>query len=47
MGQRQIWRGGSIGHGVIRWMNTARACAQGAEAGQPPERQSKIAQSTS
>ena len=46
MGQRQICKGGSIGQGVIRWMNTARAWVQGAEAGQPPARHNRIAQST-
>ncbi len=35
-----------MGQGVIRRMNTARAWAQGAEAGQPPARQSRMAQST-
>ena len=45
MGQRQIWRGGSTGHGVIRRMNSARAREQGSDAGQPPERQSRMAQS--
>jgi len=33
IGHRQICKGGSIGHGVIRRMKTALACAQGAEAG--------------
>ena len=40
IGHRQICKGGSIGHGVIRRMKTALACAQGAEAGEavgPPE----------
>ncbi|GHH05127.1 hypothetical protein GCM10010961_43900 [Pseudodonghicola xiamenensis] len=46
IGHRQICKGGSIGHGVIRRMKTALACAQGAEAGQPPARQRRIAQST-
>lgn len=46
IGQRQICKGGSIGQGVIRRMKTARACAQGADVGQPPARQSKMAQST-
>ena len=46
MGQRQICKGGSIGQGVIRWMNTARAWVQGAEAGQPPAKHNRIAQST-
>ena len=32
--------------GVIRAMKTARACAHSAEAGQPPARQRRIAQST-
>jgi hypothetical protein len=35
-----------MGHGVILRMKTARACAHSAEAGQPPARQSKMAQST-
>ena len=38
MGQRQICSGGSTGQGVIRLMNSARARAQGTEAGQPPDR---------
>ncbi len=46
IGQRQICKGGSIGQGVIRRMKTARACAQVRDAGQPPARQSKMAQST-
>jgi hypothetical protein len=46
IGQRQICNGGSIGHGVILRMKTARAWAQGADAGQPPAKQSKMAQST-
>ena len=46
MGQRQICKGGSIGQGVILRMKTALAWAQGADAGQPPARQSKMAQST-
>jgi hypothetical protein len=46
MGQRQICKGGSIGQGVILRMNTARAWVQGAEAGQPPARHNRIAQST-
>ena len=45
MGQRQICSGGSTGQGVIRRMNSARARAQGTEAGQPPERHKRIAQS--
>ena len=45
MGQRQICSGGSTGQGVIRRMNSARARAQGTEAGQPPDKQSRIAQS--
>ncbi|HCE21853.1 MAG TPA: hypothetical protein DF282_04970 [Hyphomonas sp.] len=45
MGQRQICSGGSTGQGVIRRMNSARARAQGTDAGQPPDRQSRIAQS--
>ncbi len=45
MGQRQICRGGSTGQGVIRRMNSARARAQGTEAGQPPDKQRRIAQS--
>ena len=45
MGQRQICNGGSTGQGVIRRMNSARALAQGTEAGQPPDRQRRIAQS--
>jgi hypothetical protein len=39
-------KGGSIGQGVILRMKTALAWAQGADAGQPPARQSKMAQST-
>ncbi|ALI56524.1 hypothetical protein IMCC12053_2577 [Celeribacter marinus] len=46
IGQRQICSGGSIGQGVIRLMKTARAWAHSAEAGHPPARQSKMAQST-
>jgi len=46
IGQRQICKGGSIGQGVILRMKTARAWAQGADAGQPPARQSRMAQST-
>ena len=46
IGQRQICKGGSIGQGVILRMKTALAWAQGADAGQPPARQSKMAQST-
>lgn len=45
IGQRQIWSGGSTGQGVIRRMNSARARAQGTEAGQPPDRHRSIAQS--
>ena len=45
MGQRQICSGGSTGQGVIRRINSARAREQGTEAGQPPDRQSRIAQS--
>ena len=45
MGQRQICSGGSTGHGVIRRMNSARALAHGTEAGQPPDRHKRIAQS--
>ena len=45
MGQRQICSGGSTGQGVIRRMNSARARAQGTEAGQPPDRHKRIAQS--
>jgi hypothetical protein len=46
IGQFQICSGGSTGHGVIRAMNTARAWAHSADAGQPPARQRRIAQST-
>jgi hypothetical protein len=46
IGQFQICSGGSIGQGVMRRMKTALAWAHSAEAGQPPERQSRIAQST-
>jgi hypothetical protein len=46
IGHFQICKGGSIGQGVILWMKTARAWAQGADGGQPPARQSKMAQST-
>ncbi len=45
MGQRQICSGGSTGQGVIRRINSARARAQGTEAGQPPDRHKRIAQS--
>ena len=45
MGQRQICSGGSTGQGVIRRMNSARARAHGTEAGQPPDRHRRIAQS--
>ncbi|KZX97380.1 hypothetical protein A3728_09335 [Sulfitobacter sp. HI0040] len=45
MGQRQICSGGSTGQGVIRLMNSARARAHGTEAGQPPDRHKRIAQS--
>ena len=45
MGQRQICSGGSTGQGVIRRINSARARAQGTEAGQPPDRHRRIAQS--
>ena len=45
MGQRQICSGGSTGQGVIRLMNSARARAQGTEAGQPPDKHKRIAQS--
>ena len=37
--------GGSTGQGVMRRMNSARARAQGTEAGQPPDRQRRMAQS--
>lgn len=45
MGQRQICSGGSTGQGVIRRMNSERAREHGTEAGQPPDRHSRIAQS--
>ena len=45
MGQRQICSGGSTGQGVIRLMNSARARLQGTEAGHPPDRHKRIAQS--
>ena len=45
MGQGQICSGGSTGQGVIRRMNSARARAHGTEAGQPPDRHKRIAQS--
>lgn len=45
MGQRQICSGGSTGQGVIRRMNSARAREHGTEAGQPPDRHKRIAQS--
>ena len=44
MGQRQICSGGSTGQGVIRRINSARARAQGTEAGQPPDRHKRIEQ---
>ncbi len=34
-----------MGHGVMRRMNSARARAQGVDAGHPPDKQSRIAQS--
>jgi hypothetical protein len=46
IGQFQIWSGGLTGQGVMRRMNTARAWAHSAEAGQPPARHNKMAQST-
>jgi hypothetical protein len=45
IGQRQIWSGGSTGQGVIRRMNSARARAHGTEAGHPPDRHNRMAQS--
>ena len=45
MGQRQICSGGSTGQGVIRRINSTRAREQGTEAGQPPDRHSRMAQS--
>jgi len=45
IGQRQIYNGGSTDQGVIRRMNSARARAQGINAGQPPDGQRSIAQS--
>jgi hypothetical protein len=45
MEQRQIGSGGSTGQGVIRRMNSARARAQGTEAGQRPDTHKRIAQS--
>lgn len=45
MGQRHICSGGSTGQGVIRRMNSARARVHGSEAGQPPDRHRRIAQS--
>jgi len=45
MGQRQICSGGSTGQGVMRRMNSARARAHGVEAGNPPDKHSRMAQS--
>jgi len=46
IGQRHICKGGSIGQGVILRTKTALAWAHGVDVGQPPDKQSKMAQST-
>lgn len=45
IGQFQSCKGGSIGHGVMRLMNSACAAEHSAEEGKPPARQRRMAQS--
>lgn len=45
MGQFHSCKGGSMGQGVIRRINSALAAEHSADAGNPPARQRRIAQS--